>query len=504
MGGQAFASGPDPIFTPRMKPDVYHAVRDRCQEKLRELFVVVTTPIDGPAKTSFGDVDFFVTWEKRVVFPSLGAAVPGNPSEDIRDIIARHLDAVGCKRENANITTLAIPWPEDFAYSEVEAGSGPSSSAATPEPSEVSEISGSNLRLPHIQVDVHVCSTLMHMQWMLFKTAHGDLWNLLGSMIRPLGLTIDEVGLYLRIPEIEKADKKKAKVLLTKDPGAILTFLGLKFDSKEWEKPFASEADLFEYAASCRLFSVKTENTYDDGNGKGDGDDDKDDQKVAMTTNTAGTIDRRKLKSNDRKRMNGRPLFRRWIDEFIPACRATGRFLAPTPPLHTRASVRSDAFACFPGAEEAYATQLNDWLIAKQRQTLWNDVIKPAVPHDAMPGEPHKRACCVGALKKIIIENDADAAAKYGGVSVDQAALHRADGSFDEDAVRAWVAGHWEVVSEAAWEIQLQRFIERQNRIGATKKEKDSGAAKSGGTAGSSPAQNIPMSEAHLHRTVAS
>lgn len=55
MGGLAFASGPDPIVTPRMKPHVYRAVRDQCQEKLRDLFVVVAAPIEGPAKSSFGD-----------------------------------------------------------------------------------------------------------------------------------------------------------------------------------------------------------------------------------------------------------------------------------------------------------------------------------------------------------------------------------------------------------------------------------------------------------------
>ncbi len=61
----------------------------------------------------------------------------------------------------------------------------------------------------------------------LFKHAHGDIWNLLGSTIRPFGLTVDEDALWLRIPEIEKFDRKKAKIRLTSDPVEVIRFLGL-------------------------------------------------------------------------------------------------------------------------------------------------------------------------------------------------------------------------------------------------------------------------------------
>lgn len=50
MGGNAFD-----LYTPRMRPEAYRTIRDRCQKKLRELFVVVATPIEGPAKADHGD-----------------------------------------------------------------------------------------------------------------------------------------------------------------------------------------------------------------------------------------------------------------------------------------------------------------------------------------------------------------------------------------------------------------------------------------------------------------
>lgn len=71
MGGLAFASGPDPVFTPRMSPNVYRAVRDRCQERLREVFVIVATPIEGPAKTSFGDGKLMPTIVSLFTYPYL-------------------------------------------------------------------------------------------------------------------------------------------------------------------------------------------------------------------------------------------------------------------------------------------------------------------------------------------------------------------------------------------------------------------------------------------------
>ncbi|KAF2973339.1 hypothetical protein GQX73_g134 [Xylaria multiplex] len=480
MGGLAFASGPNPVFTPRMPPDVYRAVRDRCQEKLRELFVVVATPIEGPAKTSFGDtrhnqgklltqhtkVDLFVAWSRQHVFPTLKTAPSSHSSESPKEVISRALGAIRCKSDNPYKLTIAIPWPEDFPFCDIE-----------PKPVLIPEIrnngevgrnsdedakSTNDPRPMGIQVDLHICETLDYLQWMLFKHAHGDLWNLLGSTIRPFGLTIDEVGLYIRIPEIEEVNKKEAKVLLSTDPGEILCFLGLKSDEKQWEDPFASDEDVYEYATTCRLFWVKPKETEvgaDGGDtsnlGAGGGED-------------SGTVmmDKRKLKSNDRRRMTYRPLFRKWIEEFLPKCRVSGRF--PSTPF-TRDEVRQQIFEYFPGVQSIYDSRLTEWCIKRQSETLWKEVIKPAVPVDM---DPDRRSCCVSALRKIIMQGGEG----FDGI-VAPSTLKGKDGLFDEDAVRAWVKDNWPKVSDIAWEINRQRFAEAVEHK-AAKKRTVSGSEK--------------------------
>jgi hypothetical protein len=43
-------------------------------------------------------------------------------------------------------------------------------------------------------VGVHVCYRPGEFEWMLFKHAYGDFWNILGSIARFSGLFADEEG----------------------------------------------------------------------------------------------------------------------------------------------------------------------------------------------------------------------------------------------------------------------------------------------------------------------
>lgn len=344
------------------------------------------------------------------------------------------------------MATLAIPWPEDFSSGDVEPKTKNSCLdrlKGEQQDDEDQEKPTHDLTPRFIQVDVHICETLEKLQWMLFKHAHGDLWNLLGSTIRRFGLTIDEVGLYVRIPEIEKRDKKRAKVLLSEDPGEILRFLGLRFDGRQWEEPFASDEDIFEYAATCRLFWVTPPDVGAEG-----GDEDLTEAALA-----------RKLKSNDRRRMSYRPIFRKWIEEFIPACRASGRFASP--PL-TRDEVRQDVFEYFPGVQSIYDSTLTEWRVQRQREELWKAVIKPVVPDDV---GPERRSCCLSALKKIIL----DANDSFDGILA-LPNLKDKDGLFDEDAVRVWVGENWQRVMDVAWRINQERCAALMALKGGTKR----------------------------------
>jgi len=405
---------------------MYRAVRDQCQEKLRQHFVVVAVPIEGPAKQSFGDIDIFVAWDRREVFPSSApkTAIDESQQSSIQSIY-QALGSVRHKQPNEDSASMAIPWPESF-----------------PPPEEANEGSNASKKY-YIQVDVHIYRSLEELQWMLFKHAHGDFWNLLGSIVRPYGLTADDTGFHIRIPEIEELNKKEARVLLSKDPADVLKFLGLRFDSQQWEEPFACEEDVFEYVATCPLFYVK-DKTKDEDTVGGDENEIEDNKK--------------KLKANDRRRMASRPIFRKWVEEFLPACRASGRFMASTTTLPTRSNVHQQVFEYFPGAQSIYESRLLKWRVKRQHETLWKAVIKPAIPTDI---DMHQRSCCATALKKIILQGDTS----FDGIEAPPS-LKDDSGIFDEEAVRTWVVDNWDTVSAVAWRINNERCAAKKANTG--------------------------------------
>ena len=165
MGGSAFSKGPNPLYTPRMAPDVYAAVKKRCHEVLRQLFICVATPIDGPGKSDFGDIDILVALEKRLVFP--GIANDHEAYQNNRDALGavqfRLASEQAIMIKNQNSVNLAIPWPPHLLPH-------PGLPTSPQEPRE-----------RYIQVDVRICESIHQLEWMLFKHAHGDIWNLLGS-----------------------------------------------------------------------------------------------------------------------------------------------------------------------------------------------------------------------------------------------------------------------------------------------------------------------------------
>ncbi|SPQ18959.1 ac2f5037-d2d8-49ad-88c3-e09e06d5ec42 [Thermothielavioides terrestris] len=294
---------------------------------------------------------------------------------------------------------------------------------------------GAPPRQKYIQVDVRICSDLDQLCWTLFKHAHGDLWNLLGSTIRPLGLTVDEEALWLRIPEIEALDRKKAKVCLTRDPVEVLHFLGLKVEGF-WDEPFASVDALFDYATTCRFFWVR-ETPEDDAECDAPG--------VGVVGGEQG---RGRLKANERRRLKGRPVYRRWINEFIPSLRAQGKFIPKGPNTsieEARAALRDEAFSRF-FVEPEYRQRLRDWQLKRDNEQV-KSLIKELVPGAL---EPQYRACLVSAMRRIIMEDDAT----FG---VTPPNSRGEDGFYDTETIRNFVQDNWELVGGAAWAKQQQR-----------------------------------------------
>lgn len=424
MGGQAFASLRPPLPTPRMPPEIYDQVLKSAHALLHQHYSHVDSPIEAPGKSTYGDVDILLFGPLDASFDPAATHVL-----TVAENIAQLLGAKKWIRENTNLLNFAIPWPPQ--------GNGDSDEK-------------------YIQLDIHICHSQKVFQWELFHKAHGDLWNILGSTIRRFGITVNNNGLFLRIPEIEAYDRKKSMVLLTDQPSEILEFLGLEED--DWWKPFKSREAMFEYAAGCRMFYVKEAKS----------DNELEGDVIVETGDTegqeGGAEGKKKLKHNDRQRMEKRPIFKEWIDEFIPKCREEGR-LGNT--KVTREEIRDDAFEKF-GVKENYETKKIDWVLIRHRDDLWREVIKGCVPEEVEPG---LRAASIRTLKSVIMECE-----PFDGEVVLASQTDKA-GFYDVEEVRKFVTNNWQRAGEIGWARQQARALETM-KLKAAKKAEESNKKK--------------------------
>ena len=237
MGGKAFTHLNPPLSTPRLPPHVYWTLRETLISLVAKYYKHASSPLEAPEKESFGDIDILTS-------------EPLGDYQTIPDELGKALHAKAIlNAPGVGSRTYAIPYP------------------------------GSDDEF--VQVDVHVCRIATY-TWELFTHSHGDLWNLLGTSIRPFGLTANDVGLHLRIAEIEEANRKKSLLFLTADPSSVLRFLGL--DVERYWQPFETSEEMFRYATGMRFFR-------------------------------RDTYIRETLKANDRKRMTQRPMYRNFVDE---------------------------------------------------------------------------------------------------------------------------------------------------------------------------------------------
>ncbi|KAL8769412.1 MAG: hypothetical protein Q9209_004640 [Squamulea sp. 1 TL-2023] len=278
MGGKAFTKGPHPLLTPRMPNVVYRCLLRQYREQLDAFFELVANPIEAPEKATFGDIDVLVARPKVAPFEI--------------ETVAKALNAQ---------RTLSFP---------------PLYSLAVPYPG----IEGS-----FVQLDVHICKA-DDFEWKLFHASHGDLWNLIGTSIRSFGLTANDKGLHLRIPEIEHENRKRSMVFLTAEPDTVLGFLGLNKDT--YARPIDTVEAMFEYTCSCRLFRPEPYKKVD-------------------------------LKSNDRKRMGQRELFRQFVEEFLPSRISMAQNIGDAAGV-TREDVYEEVLERFGKREEA-ETRIRAW-----------------------------------------------------------------------------------------------------------------------------------------------
>lgn len=246
MGGNAFSQGDDALSTPRMPPELYFKLKREYQETLQQFYNEVRCPQEVPDKPDHGDIDFLVAGLK-----------PGCLREDV---------AVGLRAERWTKTHPAVSYAVPLAGTDDQ----------------------------YVQIDVLECPPDM-LDWDVFMKSYSDLWQIFGHTLRSLGFTANDKGFHLRIPDIEARNQKESMLLLTKDPDAVMAFLGL--DANKWygrstsgQGPagFTSVEDIFEWCTSGRFFSLEFLN------------------------------DKRE-KSNDRRRLKQRSMFASFLNEWLPA-----------------------------------------------------------------------------------------------------------------------------------------------------------------------------------------
>ncbi|GJC88948.1 hypothetical protein ColLi_11786 [Colletotrichum liriopes] len=498
MGGSAFASGEHALNTPRMPAKVYEHAKAKCTVALRELYVCVASPIEGPEKEDFGDIDILVTWEKAAfqgrsgVAPAPAAACERNKVNEYD--VDEGDDGVDDEEGQERSPSHSL-MSRDEARQAIRAALGAEYTIfgkvgdhyAIPWPSSDASVDNNEATGRYIQVDITICDSLQQMQWILFKHAHGDLWSILGTIIKPYMLTADGHALFLRNPDIERFEKYKsmAKIRLTRDPAEVLLFLGL--DIARYSEPFASRQEMYEYAASCRFFCAQPD-VDDEELGRtesvgspmstepatpsiapGSAGSPMPTDPVTPATSagpgppTASELKpsndreepaRKKLKSKDRKRLKCRPAFRQWHEEFVPRCQAEGRFFGEKVTWLKVTELAFDRFCIRPWYKRVHL----DVVRGRSEDRVWADVLKTI--DDIVPADPSNAKRCQfrgglrKALKSIIFQGDES----YGVVPEKE--LRDGLGLMIKDEVDKFVSKKWKEVGDAAMGKNQQRYEE--------------------------------------------
>ena len=429
MGGSAFADPKDPsgsLHTPRMPLHIYNYARDRALRILDNLYAHARCPIEAPAKADYGDVDILV-------------ACPHDQAKTTTASLAAALGATQYKN-NGPMTNFALPWP---TVEELNASLSPDIITTTAQPNVAATSPSTNSKtslgashhdttnlhttdIPrYIQLDVHACPTAEHFHWELFHQAHGDLWNILGGMIWPYGIVVNNVGLYLRLAGVHNISKDQRMIQLTTSPDAVLDFLDL--DRRRYWTPFESLDAMFAYAAECRFHNPKAYGCKED------------------------------LKANDRLRMKKRPMFRKWYEEYLREHREDepGRSAGVG-----REEVIEEAKTTF-GVEKEYEEKRDKGLWKMGEEKVWSDI------RNGLPVEGLRIGVVMRGVKREVLGKTGAAAGPRvlsddKDEVVDRMLRANADEDKRSDMQRAYAEGRFVEIKKWA-QAEFEAIEQRQN-----------------------------------------
>jgi hypothetical protein len=311
MGGQAFAHIKG-VVCPRMSPEHYHWIRSHLSNTLEKLFIFVTVPREAPGKKDYGDIDFLVSHQVLLTNPS-----DVLPEELIRlpDMWTHieHLFKAKHHISHSLTHSYAVPhWFVDGAFVQVDIELSPGQN--TPE-----------------------CKQLF--EWTKFMKSDADLLQIIGICHKPLGLTCNDKGLHVRLEQIEPYNKKKALLFLTLDPEEAMSFY--RFDTTKYKAGFHTEEELFDWVINGRFFS-------------------------------RDVFEGRIEKANDRARQNKRPMYKRFVEEYMASHLDIGKS------TWTRAEVLEQALETF-NVRATYQAMIEEHNTKEAEEVLWKE-IREALP----------------------------------------------------------------------------------------------------------------------------
>ena len=77
------------------------------------------------------------------------------------------------------------------------------------------------------QIDAKICFKPASFSWRTFELNYATQSSIFGSMIKPLGLTLDYEGLHIRVEDIETTDRARSMVFVSRDPWTVCKVLGM-------------------------------------------------------------------------------------------------------------------------------------------------------------------------------------------------------------------------------------------------------------------------------------
>lgn len=174
MGGLTFtkdAPGKPAIHCPRLPPHIYFPLKAILGYALQQHFILVSTPYEAPEKPDHGDIDFLVHNPTTVI--------PGhifNANHVAK--LTQSLGAVRSVSASSGSRSFAVPVyaPHDCDGVRCE-------------------------RVAFAQIDVTSCSTPEKLHWQMLTHSYGDLFQILGVQLRPVGLTFLQDGFAGRVTE---------------------------------------------------------------------------------------------------------------------------------------------------------------------------------------------------------------------------------------------------------------------------------------------------------------